>query len=199
MAKNRGKKGKEHKSAGRLRVFFFLAAVLCGAGLFVLRCEIVSGIRTYVMGAGRQVIEAAADLPVAPPACPSPAEVVGIPDYANVFRAEPGGRGRAVACFRILGFENRLLACSPQGLIQPRDIEEIIQKRRFSGSLDSLDRTPLQASARRGFREKTGESLPRDVFVLEVGKSVVPSARRFALLVFLAVVCFFSAYRAIKG
>lgn len=199
MAKKRsGEKSRQRKTATGVRGLFLLAAGLSGAALFILRCEIDAGVRAYGMAAGREVIESTADLPALSRACPRPAEVVGIPDYANVFRAEPRGGGREVACFRILSFENRLIACSPHGLTQPRDIEEIIQKKGFSGSLDRLDRCPFEASVKRGFREKTGETLPRDAFLLEVGKVPVPSVHRFVLLVLLVPVCFFSAYRAIK-
>lgn len=198
MAKKKREKARHPKTAGQARLLFLFAAVLSGAALFVLRCEIVAGVRAYVMGAGSRQIEIATDLPAATPACPSPVEVLGIPDYANVFNVDSRGAGRGIACFRILGFENRVLACSAHGLPQPRDIEEIIQKKRFAGALDRLDRSPLASSIRRGFREKTRETLPRDAFLLEVGKTALPSVRRFALLALLAVVCFFSAYRAIK-
>lgn len=199
MAKRKREKAKQPKTAGRARLLFLFATVLTGAALFLLRCEMVAGLRTYVMGMGSRQIETVVDLPAGPKGCPSPCEVLGIPDYANVFHAEPRGGGRKVTCFRIVSFENRLIACTAKGLPQPRDIEEIIQKKRFSGALGRLDRSPLGASIRREFREKTGEGLPRDAFLLEVGKSAVPSARRFALLGLLAVLCFLSAYRAIKG
>lgn len=199
MAKKKREKAKQPKTAGRARLLFLFAVLLSGSALYVLRCEIVAGVRTYFLGIGSRQIETAVDLPAGPKRCSSPCEVVGIPDYANVFHAEPRGGGRKVTCFRIVSFENRLLVCTPKGLPQPRDIEEIIQKKRFSGALGRLDRSPLEASIRREFREKTGEGLPRDAFLLEVGKSAVPSARRFASLGFLAVVCFFSVYRAIKS
>jgi len=199
MAKKKNGKKKEPESRGRKRATFFLLAVLCAAGLFLLRCEALTGLKTYVLGAGTVVIEELADLPASPPACAVPAEIVGIPDYANVFRAEPRGGGPVVTCFRIVSFENRLLACASQGLSQPQDIEEIIRKKRFAGALRLLEGSSLEVSVRQGFRQKVGETLPRGAFLLEAGKTAVPSVRKFALLVFLAVVCCFSAYKAIKG
>ena len=199
MANKKRKKRIEDKTGGRVRLLFLLAAVLSGVPLLVLRCELIAGIRTYLLGSGRQVIETAADLPSQPSACAVFAEAVGIPDYGNVFRLERRAGAGGVACFRIVGFENRLVVCSPKGLNQPRDIEEIILKKRFSGSLDRLDRCPLNDSVRRAFRGKVGETLLRDAFLLEVGRNVAPSIPRSALFVFLAVVCFFSSYRAIKG
>ena len=46
--------------------------------------------------------------------------------------------------YRVLGLGNRLVVCSPSGLKQPEDIEEIIRKRSVQGGLILLRKSPGQ-------------------------------------------------------
>lgn len=192
------KRGKKKRRAGALRFVFLALLATSGAILYWQRCDVVAGVRAYLLRADALVVDEERDLPSSRSGCEKPARVAGIPDYRNLVRL-PGEAGGTVTCFRVLDFGNRLLVCSPAGLKPPEDIEEIIRKRKFEGALVPLRKSPRQVAIRRGFRRAVGVSLSQDAFLLEEGMPAVPPVERFGILVMLAVLCCFSGYRVIKG
>jgi hypothetical protein len=192
MARARKKKKGPRGRLASLAVFLIAAGVvLYGRG------DLLWGFKGYILGRIDFVrIEKESDLPSAWAGSEAPAEVEGIPDYKNVLRFPH--TGKSLACFRMVGFGNRLVVCSDEGLKPPQAIDEIIKERRIRGRLERLGRSPMDDRLRTLFRQQGDIQVREDAFLLSEDEAPLPSPVGLGVFVFCLVVCCLSAYRLIK-
>ncbi|MEW6442112.1 MAG: hypothetical protein AB1640_14340 [bacterium] len=193
MKKSRKKRKTIWKRAASFVVFLGTAAFL-----YVNRCDLLATAVDYLRGnAGPAQIDDKADLPSGRTWCERPARVIGIPDYTNLVHVSSDGW--KITCFRLLDFENRLIVCSPHGLKQPRDIEEIIRKRSLEGRLSLLRTSPLGATLRSRFSSRVGVELPEDAFLLREDSPSGRSPLWTAALTAAVVLFCFSLGSLVRG
>jgi len=199
MASRKGRKNRSRKKNGFWgRAAYFLFFLGTGSFLYTQRCDLAAVLRAALQpNAQPLVVEGKDDLPPGGTCCDQPARVVGIPDYRNPVHLPVGGR--QITCFRFLGFDNRLIACSPAGLKQPQDIEEIIRKRSLEGGLSLPRSSPLRASLQRGFRSRIGTELEPDSYLLWEERPRGPSPVKIASLVGAVLLCGYSLIRVARS
>ena len=194
MAKAKKKK-KQKKSRGRLFPFalFLITAFLVFSG----RHELLWGGKAYLLDKiDFYRIENQSDLPASAESRVRPAEVAGIPDYKNAPRFPY--EGRALTCYRMVNFGNRLCVCTERGLARPKAIDEIIRVRTLRGRLESLTRSDMEDSLRRIFLKTSDIRLAENAFLLYEDPKPLPSRVKLGFLAFCFILCCLSAYRLIK-
>lgn len=186
---------KQKKSRGRLIPFVLF---LIASGLvFLGRHELLWGVKGYFLDEiDFDRIESQSDLPPSAEARARPAEVEGIPDYKNAHRFQ--NEGRALTCYRMVNFGNRLCVCTEKGLAKPKAIDEIIRVRTVRGRLESLTKSRMNDSLRRIFLETGSIHLAKDAFLLSEDPRPLPSKVKVGLLSFCVILCCLSAYGLIK-
>jgi hypothetical protein len=123
-------------------------------------------------------------------------QVKGIPDYAH--RLSRKVKGEANCCFRMVGFENRIVVCSRQ-LEVPTSIDQVLTPHTFAGVLLAMDKTSLGEQLRSGFRDSHGLDLPPKTFLLLDGAPTRPSLKKFLFLCVAGLVGIFSFLKIIKN
>ncbi len=194
MAK--GKKKKKKKGA-RGRAIALIVFLLAAGALVWGRHELLWGARAYLLGEIDYFrLTGQADLPSPSKSGPQPAEALGIPDYKNALRFPH--EGETLTCYRMVDFGNRLVVCSGQGLKRPEAIQDIIQNRSITGTLESLKKSSLDLPLRRVFQKEGGIRLREDAFLLLEDRLPVPPPVRLGILAFCMILCCLSAYKLIK-
>lgn len=199
-----GKKGRKKKSASGGLAGLLKKAVLlllfsaCALVVYFEKADLYTGIRGRLPGQDRtEVVQKSADLPAAGAPVTSAVKAVGIPDYDHTVRF-PDSRGDLLTCFRMTGFNNRLLVCTGKSLKKPEEIAEIIAARSFQGRLAPLGEHPMQETIRRSFEKTHRVRFPAGGWVLMEGSPHLPSLGKTLALSACAMLSIFFLIRIIQ-
>jgi hypothetical protein len=157
--------------------------------------EWIGGINRFLIRKGPVSLNGLEDLPKKKPISGMVYCVKGIPDYTHIMRQPRDGE--VDSCFRVVGFQNKLLVCTRQ-LETPGSINEILTPQVFTGPLFLLEKTPLGEPLRRGFKRFHSIELPQIAYVLFDGVDTGPSLKKFLLLCISAMVWIFSLSGILK-
>jgi hypothetical protein len=177
------------RSLGARAIFLLFFAI----GAFVVythRAELLAGIEGHLLGSGKARVAASLeDLRSEGKRASANVRVKGIPDYASIVRLPVAGK--MLTCFRMTGFQSRLLVCTPGSVKEPAEIADILRERAYEGKLTSLGEADAGAAIRRTLEKAQGIQVPADGWLVLDGESSLPSLGKTLALAGCAVLSFF--------
>ncbi len=197
MARKKTAAKKKDKEPASGKMFFFVVLVAAVVLIFLGRMDFVAGIKGLMDEfVGGQVVESAKDLPAPGVQSSQTVRVQGIPDYKNPCSFKI--RGLEFTCFRMIGFENRLVVCSPEGLKTPKGIDQLLKPVSARGHLIPLKGFPSEKEFRQLFKKTSKISLDDRVFVLAKDRISIRPYGKTIVLFGCLILGLFSLYRIIK-